>query len=398
MGNGMVENIVDLEAELIAIRRHLHQNPELSNEEFETTRFIRGWLEEAGIEIIYDIPLKTGVIAEVKGKEEGPTIALRADIDALPIHEETGLAFASRIPGKMHACGHDFHTASILGAAYLLKHKEKELKGAVRLVFQPAEEKGAGAKRILESGALEGVQAIFGMHNKPDLAVGTVGIKSGVLMAGVDGFQIEVEGLGTHAAVPDAGIDPIVTASHIVTALQTIVSRNISSLNNAVISVTRIQSGSTWNVIPDKAILEGTVRTFQEDVRFQIPGHISRIVEGVADAYGAKATLHWYPGPPSVQNDEVLTELTIKTAVQLGLNVVTPVPSPAGEDFAYYQREIPGSFVFMGVSGPHEWHHPAFDVDERALTVSAQFFATLAKNALDQWRAADQADRNSSSI
>lgn len=384
MGNVTLgETVAGLEQKLIAIRRHLHQHPELSNEEFETTRAIRKWLEEANIRIL-DFPLKTGVIAEIRGESDEPTIALRAEIDALPIHEQTGLPFASRFPGKMHACGHDFHTAAILGAAYLLKHKERELKGNVRIVFQPAEEKAIGAKQILETGALEGVQAIFGLHNKPDLPVGTVGIKSGALMAGVDRFEIEVKGFGTHAGIPDAGVDPIVTASHIVTALQTIVSRNISSLQNAVISVTRIHSGTTWNVIPDQAILEGTVRTFQEDVRSQIPDHIRRVIQGVAAAYGTEAILRWYPGPPSVQNDEQLTELMIEMADQMGLNVVTPLPSPASEDFAYYQRIIPGAFVFMGTSGTHEWHHPAFTLDERALIISAQYFAALAEHALNK--------------
>ncbi|GEN34417.1 M20 peptidase aminoacylase family protein [Aneurinibacillus danicus] len=384
MAQAAVDRIVtNFEQKLIMIRRHLHQNPELSNEEFETSAAIRAWLEEAGIAIL-DFPLETGVIAEVKGKGDGPTIAFRADIDALPIQEETDLPFASKVPGKMHACGHDFHTASILGAAYLVKQKEETLNGTVRFIFQPAEENGGGALQVIKSGALEGVQAVFGMHNKPDLPVGTIGIKPGALMASVDGFKIEVEGVGTHAAVPDNGIDPIVTAAHIVTALQTIVSRNISSLHNAVVSVSSMHSGSTWNVIPSKAVLEGTVRTFQEEVRKQIPAHIRRVIEGVAAAYGANVSLHWYAGPPSVQNDEELTKLSIQVAQKAGLEVVKPAPSPAGEDFAFYQEKIPGSFVFMGTSGTKEWHHPAFTVDERALQSSAHFFAVLAEEALNK--------------
>ncbi|WCN36440.1 M20 peptidase aminoacylase family protein [Aneurinibacillus uraniidurans] len=370
-----------LEQKLIAIRRHLHQNPELSNQEFETTAAIRTWLEEADITIL-DTPLQTGLLAEIQGETDGPIIALRADIDALPIQEESGLPFASTIPGKMHACGHDFHTASILGAAYLLKQKQAELRGTVRFIFQPAEENGGGALQVIETGGLDGIQAIFGMHNKPDLPVGTIGITSGALMASVDGFRIDIEGVGTHAAVPDNGIDPIVTAAHLITALQTIVSRNISSLHNAVISVASIHGGSTWNVIPPSVTLEGTVRTFQEEVRQQIPGHIKRVIEGVAATYGANVSLHWHAGPPPVQNDEALTNLAIQAAQKTGLDVVKPTPSPAGEDFAFYQEKIPGVFVFMGTSGTQEWHHPAFTVDERALLSSAQFFAVLAEKAL----------------
>ncbi|NEW08371.1 amidohydrolase [Paenibacillus sp. SYP-B3998] len=375
--------LTDFDHKLVAIRRHLHQHPELSHEEIQTTASIRAWLQEADIRIA-DFPLKTGIIAEVGGKNEGPIIALRADIDALPIQEETGLPYASLSPGKMHACGHDFHTAAILGAAFLLKQQENVLKGTIRFIFQPAEEKAQGAEQVIRSGALEGVRAIFGMHNKPDLPVGTIGIKSGPLMAAADGFVIEIEGLGTHAAVPEAGIDPIVTGAHIITALQSIVSRNISSLQSAVISVTRIHSGTAWNVIPDKAILDGTLRTFEEGVRSQVIARFGQVVDGVAAAFGTKATVRWIKGPPSVSNDGELAEVATQAANQAGLTVITPKPSPAGEDFAFYQKSVPGVFVFMGTDGPQEWHHPAFDSDERALPISAKYFAGLAEHALQQ--------------
>ncbi|WP_412767177.1 amidohydrolase [Brevibacillus agri] len=369
------------EQKLIAIRRQLHQYPEVAYEEYETTRSIRDWLTEAGIRLV-ELPLETGVVAEVGGQNGGPVIALRADIDALPIQEQTGLPYASAVVGNMHACGHDFHTAVILGAAFLLKQQEEQLPGTVRFLFQPAEEKGTGASLLIEKGALSNVTAIFGLHNKPDLAVGTVGIKPGALMASVDGFEIEVEGLGTHAAIPHAGIDPIVAASQIVTALQSIVSRNVSPLENAVVSVTTIHGGTTWNVIPDKVALGGTIRTFQEEVRRQIPGRLQAIIEGVAAAYGAKASVRWFKGPPSVQNDAALARLAATTAERLGLQVVAPEPSPAGEDFAYYQKHIPGLFVFVGTSGTNEWHHPAFTVDERAIAPAAHYFANLAADAL----------------
>ncbi|MGH0940593.1 M20 peptidase aminoacylase family protein [Bacillus mycoides] len=372
-----------LTEKLISIRRHLHENPELSYEEFETTKAIKNWLDEANITII-DSNLETGVIAEISGNKNGPVVALRADIDALPIQEETDLPYTSKIQGKMHACGHDFHTAAIIGAAYLLKEKESSLNGTVRLIFQPAEESSNGACKVIEAGHLRGVQAIFGMHNKPDLPVGTIGIKDGPLMAGVDRFEIEIHGVGTHAAVPDAGVDPIVASSQIVMALQTIVSRNISSSHNAVVSVTNIHSGNTWNVIPEKAILEGTVRTFQAETREKIPTLMKRIIKGVSDALGVKTEFRFYPGPPAVQNDKVLTDFSIHIAEKMNLNVISPTPSMAGEDFSFYQQEIPGSFVFMGTSGTHEWHHPTFTVDEKALPISAEYFALLAEEAIHQ--------------
>ncbi|MDR0270348.1 amidohydrolase [Paenibacillus sp.] len=370
----------------IGFRRQLHQYPELSGEEFETTKAIKGWLEEAGIRVL-DYSLATGVIAEVGGLHTGgPVIALRADIDALPVQEETDLEFASKIPGKMHACGHDFHTASLLGTAYALKEREGELQGTVRLIFQPAEEKAAGAKQVVDSGALEGVQAIFGMHNKPDLPVGTIGIKGGPLMAAADGFIVEIAGKGSHAAVPEAGIDPIVTAAHVITALQSIVSRNVSSLQSAVISVTKLNSGTAWNVIPDKAVLEGTIRTFDEQVRVEVLERFGQVVEGVAAAFGTSAGVRWIGGPPPVNNDEALAELGLEAAAAGGFQAIEAVPSPAGEDFAIYQRHIPGLFVFMGTAGTQEWHHPAFTLDEAAIPVSIRFLTELAERALTRLR------------
>ncbi|ATI53880.1 M20 peptidase aminoacylase family protein [Bacillus tropicus] len=380
----MAANLEQLTETLISIRRNLHEHPELSYEEFETTKAIKNWLEEKNITIIHS-NLETGVIAEISGNRNGPLIAIRADIDALPIQEETNLPYASKIHGKMHACGHDFHTAAIIGAAYLLKEKESSLSGTVRFIFQPAEESSNGACKVIEAGHLHGVQAIFGMHNKPDLPVGTIGIKDGPLMAGVDRFEIEIHGVGTHAAVPDAGIDPIVASSQIVMALQTIVSRNISSSHNAVVSVTNIHSGNTWNVIPEKATLEGTVRTFQTETREKIPALMKRIIQGVSDALGVKTEFRFYAGPPAVHNDTSLTNLSTQVAETMNLNIISPTPSMAGEDFSFYQQEIPGSFVFMGTSGTHEWHHPGFTLDERALPISAEYFALLAEKALKQF-------------
>lgn len=373
-----------LSEQLIGIRRHLHRHPELSNEERETTQYITSLLEQAGVTIV-NYGLKTGVIAEVGGLQSGPVVALRADIDALPIQEDTGLPYTSLYPGKMHACGHDFHTAALIGAAYLLKQQESQLKGTVRLLFQPAEEKATGARQIIEKGALEDVRAVFGMHNKPDLPVGTIGITGGPLMAAADGFVVEVTGAGSHAAVPESGIDPIVTASHIVTALQSIVSRNVSALHSAVISVTQIHSGNSWNIISETAVLEGTIRTFDEGVRAHVLERFQQVVTGVAVAFGAKATVRWIGGPPPVINDTFLAQLGEASAAALGYTTVKPVPSPAGEDFAHYQRVVPGLFVFMGTAGSREWHHPSFNLDERALPVGAGFLADVAVRYLEQF-------------
>ncbi|WP_433746781.1 amidohydrolase [Paenibacillus amylolyticus] len=366
---------------LITIRRHLHRNPELSGEERETTAAIRSWLEEEGVRIADEYVLRTGLVAEV-GQGDGPVVALRADIDALPIQEETKLEFASQLAGKMHACGHDAHTAILIGAARLLKQRESTLPGKVRLLFQPSEEKATGARQVIQSGALSDVRAVFGLHNKPDLQVGTVGIREGALMAAADGFVVKVEGIGTHAAVPEAGIDPIVVAAHIVTALQAIVSRNVGAQESAVISVTKLHSGTAWNVIPDEAILDGTVRTFDEKVRARIRERFNQVVAGVAAAYGTRATVRWIQGPPAVVNDASLASAAEQVASEIGLNRVRPLPSPAGEDFSFYQKEVPGLFLFLGTSGPHEWHHPGFDVDERALPLGAHLLAALAEQAL----------------
>ncbi len=370
-----------LEQQLTDYRHQLHEHPELSFEEYETTKALEGWLTEADIERV-DLPMKTGVLAVIRGKKSGPTIALRADIDALPIQENTGLPFASQISGKMHACGHDFHTVSILGAALLLKKKEEEMEGTVKIIFQPAEENGGGAVKVLKTGVLDDVEAIFGMHNMPYIPTGTIGIKSGPLMAGVDRFVIDVEGTGTHAAAPEKGIDSIVIASHIITALQTVVSRNTSPLDNAVISITRLEAGNTWNVLPQTAQMEGTVRTFQEHVRDGIPAKMQRVVEGVAQALGAKGTLHYTKLGPALINDEKYAEWAVETAGKSGLKVISPVPSSAGEDFAEYLKEIPGAFFFMGVSGTSDLHHPDLIIDERAILPSAKFFSNLAVDFL----------------
>lgn len=369
-----------LAAWLTEVRRNLHREPELSNEEFRTTEKLRDWLTEADIPIL-ELPLKTGLIAEV-GAGNGPIVAVRCDIDALPIDEQTELPFASGFPGKMHACGHDFHTAVILGAALLLKQREQELPGKVRLLFQPAEETGHGAEDVLASGGLKDVAAIFGLHNSPDLPTGAFGTRTGALTAGVDRFEITVKGVGAHAATPEKGVDTIVTAAQIITMLQTVVSRQNNTLEPVVLSVTRINGGFTWNVLPEKVELEGTVRTYNEDIRRNIPLQMTRMIEGVAAATGAEAQLHWYPGPPATINHAEWTDFTKEVAANAGYTVHDIPPQMGGEDFSFYLQQIPGAFVNIGTGPNYALHHPRFDVDEAAILPAAKYFAALAQQAL----------------
>ena len=376
-------NQQELESYLISVRRHLHQYPELSNQEFETTKSIEKWLKELAIPI-RNTDLNTGVFADIKGGKPGPIVAIRADIDALPIEEKTGLPYASKIKGVMHACGHDFHTAALIGAAYLLKVNQCQVKGTVRLIFQPAEELGGGAKHVIEDGQLDGVKAIIGLHNKPELPVGTIGIKEGPLMAAVDRFQIVLYGKGSHAALPQNGNDPIVAAGQLITALQTIVSRNVSPLQNAVVSVTKIIGGSTWNVIPGEVSLEGTVRTFNPIIREEIKTKFYTIVNAIAAAFSQEVEINWFPGPPALVNHKSITEIVETAARQQSLEVIQPEPSTAGEDFSYYLLNIPGTFAFFGTNGNEDWHHPEFTVDESALLQAAYFLYESARELLNQ--------------
>lgn len=375
---------MELQDQLVQYRRELHRFPELSLQEHRTTEKIKQWLSQAGIAVLNIPDLPVGVVAEVHGKYPGPTVALRADIDALPIQESSGVAFSSEVPGVMHACGHDFHTSVMIGAAILLQERREALHGSVRFLFQPAEESAGGARWMLERDVLNGISAVFGCHNRPDLPVGTVGVKEGALMASVDRFEIDVNGTGGHAGMPQNCADPIVIGAQIVTALQTIVSRRINPLDSAVISVTRFSAGNTWNVIPAQAQLEGTVRTLQKTAREEVPKRMRSIAEGIAQANGARAEFRWFAGLPTVFNAAQFTEVVSRSAEEEHLQVVPAKPNLGGEDFALYQSMIPGYFVWLGTDGSEEWHHPKFTVNEEALGVGARYFARLAQNVLSQ--------------
>lgn len=356
-----------------------HRHPELSYEEIETTKRLRQDLEAADIRIL-DLPLKTGLVAEV-GTGKAPFIALRCDIDGLPIQEESGLDYASEHEGRMHACGHDFHISTVLGAAYLLKEQENELRGTVYLIFQPAEEAPGGARKVMATGVLKEVQAIFGLHTSPLYDVGTLGIREGAVTASVDKFTVTFHGKGTHAAHPERGIDPIVMAAGFVTATQSIVSRNIDPAHPGLVSITHIESGNTWNVIPESAWLEGTVRCLTAEDRKLIKKRIYGLAEGQAASFGGHAELTWYAGPPATNNTPSWTEFAAEEARREGLTVEPAPVNLAGEDFAYYQEEIPGAFVLVGTGKSPANHNPKFHVDPAALGPAARYMANLAREA-----------------
>lgn len=372
-----------LEQKLTSFFEELHMHPELSYEEYETTERIKRELAAAGIEIL-QIPLKTGVTAIVRGAKPGKTYGLRCDIDALPIEEETDLPYKSKTPGKMHACGHDFHTAAVFGAALLLQERKEELQGNVKILFQPAEESSHGAETVLETGVFSDVTAIFGLHTAAYLPVGTLGIRAGSVMAAVDRFELNITGTGCHGGHPDEGVDTILVAASVIQAFQSIVGRNLNPFHTGVVSVTRINGGNTWNVIPDKVELEGTVRSMEKDDRIFIEKRMREIAEHTAAAYGANAELLWYPGPPATVNEKAWSAFAQKVAEERGFEVVPQRNSTGGEDFAFYLEKIPGCFINVGTGVGYPNHHPKFYADEAALTPAAEYLEKLLVEALRQ--------------
>ena len=377
----------ELEAQAVAWRRHLHAHPELSFEEVETSAFVADTLAAfEGVEV--ERPTPTSVLARLQGARSGRTIALRADMDALPIQEETGLEFASTRPGVMHACGHDGHTAMLLASARLLTERRQELSGEVRFVFQHAEEKPpGGARELVAAGAMDGVDLVVGAHLISRLDVGKVGIGAGPRMACGDTFAIEVTGSAGHAAFPHTSIDPVAVAAELVVNLQHVVSRGTNPLESVVVSVTRIHGGTADNVIPESVELGGTVRAFTLESRDRTRSAMERIVKGVTDAHGATGRLDYLEGYAPVVNDEAATALVQEAAVaELGADaVVEQEPIMAGEDFSAYQQVVPGTFFVVGArndaigaSYPH--HHSRFAIDESALRNG---IAVLTRTVLD---------------
>ena len=284
----------------------------------------------------------------------------------------------------MHACGHDFHISSVLGAALLLKQHEAELTGRVRIFFQPAEEAPGGAKVLIEAGALKDVAAIFGLHASPLMEVGTVGISEGAVMAAVDRFVFRFHGTGTHAAHPESGGDPIVLAAAFIQSVQTVVARNLNPFSAGVVSVTHIAAGNTWNVIPEEALVEGTTRSMNAEERTHIRARVCALAEQLAAAYGAAVETDWYEGPPATCNDGFWASYAAEKAKERGLNVVPAPKSLGGEDFAFYQEKVPGMFVLVGTGLSAAIHNPTFRVDPHALAPTACYLAELVRGALEK--------------
>ena len=362
---------------LIQTRHYLHRHPELSGQEYQTTDFLKKYLEDLEIRIL-DSNLKTGLIAEIGSGQ--PIIALRADIDALPIFEQTNLPYASQNPGVMHACGHDFHQTSLLGAAELLKAMEEDLQGTIRLIFQPAEETSCGALEVIETGYLDDVKAIVGFHNMPQLKANQLALKPGAMMAGVEKFKVEVEGISSHAARPDLGVDTVITLTSMVQALQVLVARTASPFEANVLSITHIEAGTTWNVLPQNGFFEGTIRSFSPNSQKKLKEDFIKIVENTAENFGARVSITWDQTPPVTYNDPDLTELLFENSKTFA-EVVEARPSTAGEDFAFYQEKIPGVFAFIGSNGADaapDLHHDTMTIDDEAFKVSVPYYVESA--------------------
>lgn len=373
--------------EMVKWRRDLHAHPETAFEEVRTSAFIKECLEGFGLKVHHGIA-KTGVVATLKNGE-GPAIGLRADMDALHLVEHTGVAHTSRHDGKMHACGHDGHMAMLLGAAKYLS-ENRYFKGTVHFIFQPAEENEGGAKVMIEEGLFEKfpVDNVFGMHNWPELPVGTMAMKAGPLMAACDGLELTIKGEGCHGAMPHLGIDPVVVASEIVLALQTIASRLLNPQDTVVVSITQINAGHTWNVIPDEVVMRGTIRSFSLDVQNRLEGMIRQIVSGICAAHGASFEMDYLTGYPATVNDAVQTEIAAQAAAQVvgRENVNThPVASMGAEDFAFMLQEKPGCYVWLGTGGIQGGcllHNPKYDFNDDVLHLGASYWVALVEHVL----------------
>ncbi|MCA1031215.1 M20 family metallopeptidase [Bacillus timonensis] len=364
--------------EMVEIRRHLHENPELSFQEVETPKFIAEYHQKLGLEVRTEVGGR-GVVATLKGGKPGKTVALRADFDALPIHEENDVPYRSKVDGVMHACGHDGHTATLLVLAKVLHSMKDELEGNVVFIHQHAEEYApGGAIAMVEDGCLEGVDVIFGTHLWATAPVGHIGYRSGPVMAAADRFEIKVQGKGGHGAQPHYTKDAVVIGAQLVTNLQQVVSRRVDPLESAVLSIGSFEAKNAFNVIADSATLVGTVRTFNEDVRDLVEKEIGRIVEGTCLAADATYEYGFHRGYPAVVNHEAETEFVAELAVDVpGVDTVYQCePVMGGEDFAYYLQHVKGTFFFTGAANP-DWevtyphHHPKFNIDERSLLVAA---------------------------
>ena len=382
--SSLLSSIQSLRPRIVEQRRELHRHPELAFEEVQTSAAVQAWLAGLGFELETGIG-KTGVIARLRGSKPGRTIALRADMDALPIQEANEFAFKSEHAGKMHACGHDAHTAMLLGVASVLAERKGSFAGEVRFVFQPAEEGHGGAKPMIEGGALDGVDVILGQHMGPHHPTGTIAVSRGAAMAAADFWSLTIHGKGGHGAYPHLSIDTIPIASQVVMALQTIVSRSVDPLASAVVTVGTFRGGFRNNVIAPSVEMTGTVRTLDPLLRKQMPERVERIVRGICEAHGATYTLAYTLNyPPTINHDAPTRFLESIARACVGAdNVKIVEPSMGGEDFAFYLEKIPGVFYWLGCRAPGRTetahlHSPLFDLDEDSLVHGVHVMASAA--------------------
>ena len=384
--------IRNLQPNIVEWRRTLHQKPELGFQEQITAGFIHQKLDSWGITHQTGIA-KTGIVATIAGRSPGKVLAIRADMDALPVQEANDVPYKSQHDGKMHACGHDGHTAIALATAYYLSKHQNDFCGTVKFIFQPAEEGPGGAKPMIEEGVLKNpdVDAIIGLHLWNNLPLGTVGVRDGALMAAVECFRLSILGKGGHGAMPDQTVDSIIVASQIVNALQTIVSRNVNPLDSAVVTVGELHAGTALNVIADTARMSGTIRYFSPELETLIGKRLEAIIAGVCQMHGATYDLnHWQLYPPTVNNSEI-AELVRSVAVQVVETPVGVVPecqTMGGEDMSFFLQQVPGCYFFLGSANPEKGlayphHHPRFDFDETALGMGVEIFVRCVEKYLN---------------
>ena len=376
---------------IVSLRHELHQHPEIRFEERWTSDRIAKFLDGLGVSYKRGYCKGTGIVATIQG--DGPkTVLLRSDMDALEIQEETGLPYASQIPNRMHACGHDGHMANLCGVIQTLQKHRSDLKGSVRFVFQPAEENAAGGRFMVEEGVLDGVDAAFGLHGWPWLPAGMVAIKEGPAMASADFFRITIEGKGTHAADPASGVDPIVIAGHVLSALQNIVSREVNPWDAAVVTVAKIESGFAWNVSPERAVLEGTFRALSDSVRNLLYSAIARVAEHTAAAHRAQARVE-FPGEPypCLNNDPEMSRFAmgvVREAFGPESLIEPRYPTMGAEDFSFYLQKVPGAYLWLGVNPNSSGmpypplHSPRFDYTDAALPVGIEVMSRIALDFL----------------
>lgn len=381
----VVNRIADMSADMTAWRRHLHTIPELGLECHETAAFVAARLREFGVDALHEGIAKTGIVAIINGQGEGPTIGLRADMDALPITEETGVAYASTHPGKMHACGHDGHTAMLLGAAKYLA-ETRNFAGRVALIFQPAEEAGGGGEVMVQEGIMEtfDIAQVFAIHNSPGKDFGSFNTRTGPIMAAADTFHIRITGRGGHAARPHDAVDPVVAACSLVQGLQTIVSRNLNPMDQLVISTTQIHTGTTDNVIPETCYINGTVRTFSKDVQAMVIRRMEEIVAGHAASFGLEAELDFELGYPPTVNHAAQATFAAEIAGEVAgaAGVKTDIdPVMGAEDFSYMLEARPGAYLMLGQGESAGLHHAKYNFNDEIAPIGASFFARLVERA-----------------